>query len=740
MKKIFTLALAMLLTVSGFAAPVTRQSQNVATAHANAKTVGDANVKTPIQKMYENVNGVKKSAGLKTAVNYDNLTWTSLGEGIYKDNIISAMYNIAAVADPVKCEIEEAQGNPGIFRLVNPYTEQYPATLIVDASDPDCVVIPYQQIPIKDSEDGITFIASISWIAFNEFGLSVEDFLDEMGDVNITYDKANSTINLGTEPVWFQWPEAPADSSYGTEPDEWYSGSDVEGYIILPGGTWVDPWEDLGEGEFSESILTPSFTDDARSNGTVEIKKSTEREGMYQVINPWTALYAALGFNAVSPTLTLDASDPDNILIDLTSTGISGGSDGLYSVISYSAYMDINGQQTPDEYKITLTEKEITQGGKTYIERTFTLPHRSVLLYAAGTQSIYYTGTADDTDPSTIVVRTELAAPSPEYVFNFNVTDNNNKPVANASINFTLNNNNINVTNTDANGKATVSVTGDFSGATYSYTVSGSIDGTVVSTEGQGTVGATTTDINVTLTPAPKREIALVFNVTDDNEKAIAGAKIEVMEGTTIIATLTTGADGSAKSEVIDDIDGKKLTYTVTAEGYEDEAGSFTVVGYDTTTTPWIYTCDVVMTPVVVETFVVRFNVSDKDKNPVKDASIVITLEDNTIAELRTDAQGVAETEPLEELGGATLDFTVTAANYAEYNGTLVVEGYEGELPYIIEYNVTLNSSKINTVGIDSNNESVRYFNLQGLEISKPEKGQIVIRVANGNVEKTVVK
>lgn len=517
-----------------------------------------------------------------------------------------------------------------------------------------------------------------------------------------------------------------------------------EGWSSLGNATFIDPWALPGFGEDQEEFPWE-----------VELQQNDANKNIYRLVNPYKGNSPLATTNESTKTgyIQFDVTDPDHVTFEVVSAGFAYAKAGVnnffcYNQLTYFAkkypnysveeIIEILGDELPyttfKDGVLTLSHVDTVDedGPYTVYDATFGL---------TGVDGAYH-WTDNQQNPINMDGRIIFpgAAPSPEYVFNFNVTDNNNKPVANASINFTLNNNNINVTNTDANGKATVSVTGDFSGATYSYTVSGSIDGTVVSTEGQGTVGAMTTDINVTLTPAPKREIALVFNVTDDNEKAIAGAKIEVMEGTTIIATLTTGADGSAKSEVIDDIDGKKLTYTVTAEGYEDKAGSFTVVGYDTTTTPWIYTCDVVMTPVVVETFVVRFNVSDKDKNPVKDASIVITLEDNTIAELRTDAQGIAETEPLEELGGATLDFTVTAANYAEYNGTLVVEGYEGELPYIIEYNVTLNSSKINTVGIDSNNESVRYFNLQGLEISKPEKGQIVIRVANGNVEKTVVK
>lgn len=522
----------------------------------------------------------------------------------------------------------------------------------------------------------------------------------------------------------------------------------------------VDPnegWTSLGNATFIDPYILPAFNDVNQEDYPyeVELQQNDANKNLYRLVDPYKGNCPVAEYNQSTKTgyIQFDVTDPDHVIFEGVSAGFANSSLGLsnlycYNVLTYYA----------TKYSSYTVEEIIGILGDgipytTFKDGVLTLSHIETVdnndnPYTAYDAAFGLTGVNglyqwQNSDGEVVNMDGKIifpnATPSPEYVFNFNVTDNNNKPVANASINLTLNNNNINVANTDANGNTTVTVKGNYDGATYYYTVTGSIDGTLVSAEGNGTVSAETTNINVTLTPAPKRDIALVFNVTDESNNAIANATIEVMEGNVVIATLTTGANGSVQSDVIDNIDGKKLAYTVTAEGYEDEVGSFTVVGYDTDTTPWIYTCDVVMTPAKNETFIVRFNVNDKDDKAVEGASIVVTLENETIAELLTDAQGVAETKEIENIGGATLNFTVTAANYEEYKGTLVVEGYEGELPYLIEYNVTLNKDN-SVAGIEINNENVRYFNLQGLEISKPEKGQIVIRIVNGNVEKTVVK
>lgn len=53
--------------------------------------------------------------------------------------------------------------------------------------------------------------------------------------------------------------------------------------------------------------------------------------------------------------------------------------------------------------------------------------------------------------------------------------------------------------------------------------------------------------------------------------------------------------------------------------------------------------------------------------------------------------------------------------------------------------NVTLDMSGINDVAVDAN-APVKYFNLQGVEVANPEKGQLVIKTQGGKAQKVIVK
>ena len=77
---------------------------------------------------------------------------------------------------------------------------------------------------------------------------------------------------------------------------------------------------------------------------------------------------------------------------------------------------------------------------------------------------------------------------------------------------------------------------------------------------------------------------------------------------------------------------------------------------------------------------------------------------------------------------------------------TLAREGYVTQT-YPIEwgsdtsFSVTLAMSPESGVeGIDADSTEVRYFNLQGVEIHNPAKGEIVIRVAGGKTSRIVAR
>lgn len=262
--------------------------------------------------------------------------------------------------------------------------------------------MPKQNTTIVDDVDGITYIASQTYVFTEEEGFTKEQVI--AGAPEIVCTLVDGCITFPVKSLCLQWPEAPADSKYDTDPEGWYIGN-IPGALLLPGGTYVDPWTLLGEATFTDNLLAPSFNKTVAPY-SVNVYKSNETEGLYKVENPWKGLYGAFGFNSTSPDIELDASQPDNVLLDLTSTGINGGSDGVYYIFSYSAYMVIREEDpstiTADE-RITLATTEEVIDGDTYDILTFEFGPNSGLLFAAASGLIYYAG--DGENVSTIVIK-----------------------------------------------------------------------------------------------------------------------------------------------------------------------------------------------------------------------------------------------------------------------------------------------------------------------------------------------
>lgn len=152
------------------------------------------------------------------------------------------------------------------------------------------------------------------------------------------------------------------------------SAEDLGYYYLTYGNsfTFSNKWTLLGNGSFLENIVGPLFTGSENTKvSQVEVLASETNPGLYRILDPLKTLYAANKINAVSPSLDLDATDPTNVLVGLTSTGLGNKDDGLYAYFSESWYdIEIEPAITPDEYKITLK----TEGNKA----TVTFPVKSI--------------------------------------------------------------------------------------------------------------------------------------------------------------------------------------------------------------------------------------------------------------------------------------------------------------------------------------------------------------------------
>lgn len=92
--------------------------------------------------------------------------WTSLGMGLFSDDTFCPDYGVSAKIPAYTVEILESKTTPGVYCLVNPY-KNHPALnanlvhahndyLVVDASDPNAVIIDEQPIGVNVGGDEIT--------------------------------------------------------------------------------------------------------------------------------------------------------------------------------------------------------------------------------------------------------------------------------------------------------------------------------------------------------------------------------------------------------------------------------------------------------------------------------------------------------------------------------------------------------------------------------------------------------
>ncbi|MBD5258076.1 MAG: hypothetical protein HDS52_05255 [Barnesiella sp.] len=401
MKKFYAFSLMALAAATASAvAPVATAKKSAANAVDFEKVIRTATeVSTP--------NRVAAKANA-----YDGETWKELGQGKYKSSVVADTYG--ATDDFVDVTVYEAEGKKGLYKVVGVWSDMLAdGTLIVDATDPEYVLVPNQNTGIIDNVDGITYIASLSWVAADDYGITKDIFIENFGEAN-AYE-TDGVIYFPVESLQLQWPEAPSDSKFGTDPNKWYIG-ESDGCLVLPGGNYVDPWSKTVEATMTETIISPMFTATQAIAGTpytVNVKVNKE-EGLIKVIDPLKLAYSTFGFQGTSPDMVIEFADPANAVIGLTSTGINGGSeDGVYYYASLSSNFD-DPSECPAENRITVTE----EGENT----TVSFPLRSMLFVASTSGSAWYTCTKA---PSSITFKTPSDSNGIEGV----AIDNNDAPV-----------------------------------------------------------------------------------------------------------------------------------------------------------------------------------------------------------------------------------------------------------------------------------------------------------------------
>lgn len=152
----------------------------------------------------------------------------------------------------------------------------------------------------------------------------------------------------------------------------------------LEGAERSSAWIDLGEASFNENVIYGTFQGTENTEwSTHHIQAHATKAGIYRVFDPFSTLYASLGFSGVSPTMLIDASDPENVKVEMQTTGISGGTtDGTYYYFNEGWYC----AEYDDELDPALACTMTVEDGMAVI----TFPYHSFTVYAATAGKFYY--------------------------------------------------------------------------------------------------------------------------------------------------------------------------------------------------------------------------------------------------------------------------------------------------------------------------------------------------------------
>ncbi|MDE7427252.1 MAG: hypothetical protein K2M79_05580 [Muribaculaceae bacterium] len=213
----------------------------------------------------------------------------------------------------------------------------------------------------------------------------IKDFNEDMSNVKPGISSTSAAIGtfadgVVTFPKMQVWALGdPANESLG-----WYTLSYINTFQR-------DKFQYVGTGMMKENLIYPSFTPTLSENTEslpVEVYKSDDN--WYRIKGAYRATFAALGApeDNVGPDLIMDASNPDNILIEMQSTGLSSSQEGIFYIMSFSWYHQNFDPESelPSAYCIKKTEDQDKNV-------TITFPINSVLLVPSVSMAIYYAGT-----------------------------------------------------------------------------------------------------------------------------------------------------------------------------------------------------------------------------------------------------------------------------------------------------------------------------------------------------------
>lgn len=459
-------------------------------------------------------------------------------------------------------------------------------------------------------------------------------------------------------------------------------------------------WIAMEDATFNENVIYGTFQNKENTKtSTVEVFENPLVPGIYRVINPFGVLYEELGFNSVSPAMTIDATNPDNVLVEMQSTGISGGNvDGLYYYFNEGWYSEEFDEDLDPTLICTLTKDA---EGYTVI----TFPYHSFTVYASTSSKFYY-GSAYES-----VLRFKAPASSSEPEEG-DITGN---------MTYQLDMNQGMLDELDLLEPVTIDVTATYNEDTKELTIYNfaelnpitftvnTADGTAVTVEDQ---------------------VATIEDYGDGDVFTYYYADVETQTNI-VYATIATTADGKTQMNV--NPWGEALDFP--SMFYLNTAYYNTVLTLDCTI-PGLATKAEEKT---IEIGQISYNLVSTESGAMATFTIPVTTtgleEDAVITINNTLSENALQEGPDAEgnysviIGGLQYDqdFTVT---FTATSGLITSN----------EVVVDFNTKNLGVDSVNVDNAGVRYFNLQGVEVKNPAPGNLYIKISDGKAVKVITK
>lgn len=290
-------------------------------------------------------------------------------KALFRDDLVAPMWNL----DVVEYEVE-MQCNPenkNIIRIVDPYGEAWPYAMYGDYDDSE-----HHYMYFNTTNPNAVFMCNADGVALGQGGSDMYFHtgltLDSDGEILLTTYYNYYVANNANPTAEMMGTLAKGNLTYNVDrwlmsfvgdPDltKYYANRNGKFRIIWPGAEeYVDPatvWNILGEGQFTDGMFYPLAVMEepvdelpAECTYNVEVAQFGGDPNMYRIMNPWKSGVCPYGLDYTGDKyIELDATNPDCVLMDLQSTGITFTGMGTLYFMNYGTFLIANRDYTEQQ-------------------------------------------------------------------------------------------------------------------------------------------------------------------------------------------------------------------------------------------------------------------------------------------------------------------------------------------------------------------------------------------------------